>query len=138
MLQQLSVSEKNRVAIIHHCKLAEVMSHLLQGKDQEKASIIGSLNLLLSILSPFSIPPLKAVAKGVKSDLERKKEGFDYRAMLLESLPHLVPWLKDIDCQSSDDLKELRDALLHLLQEKPGKMNINNSLYLCEELLLHV
>lgn len=124
LLQQLSVSGKNKIAIIHHCKLVEVMSHLLQGKDQEKDSIIGCFNLLLSILSPFSIPRLKAnKPKGAKSTLEKKEEEIDYRLLLLESLPHLIPWLKDVDCQSSDDLKELRDALLHLLQEKPGEIN---------------
>ena len=124
MLRQLSASEENRSVILRHPKLGEAMSHLLQGKELEKESIVYTFNLLLSILSPLSVPPLKIVkVKGATGDPGKEKKNTDYKLMLMESLPHLVPWLSSM-ALPLDELKEHRDAVLHMLQEKPGKIYI--------------
>ena len=121
MFRQLNVSPKNRTILLEHSKLQEIMSHLLQG-PQEENTIFGALNFLLSFLSPFSIPKLAKVHKPKgKHDLTSpvKKDINHASVLLMKSLPHLTSWLTNLDFKSSK-LQELRDAVLHILGIETG------------------
>ena len=113
MLRQLNVSPKNRTILLEHSKLQEIMSHLLQG-PQEENTIFDALNLLLSFLAKVHKPKGKHdLTSPVKKDINHAS------VLLMKSLPHLTSWLTNLDFQSSK-LQELRDAVLHILGIETG------------------
>ena len=118
MLRQLSVSQSNRNTLLKHPSIKEMMSRLLQGK-QEVETVTSVLNLLLGLLSPSSYPKLgRFKPKGKPDPKRRATEDINYQVpeLLMKSLPEIVLWLENLDCQSVSKLQELRDAVLHVLQ----------------------
>ena len=117
MLRQLSISQSNRATLLKHPRIKEMMSRLLQGK-QEVETVDSVLNLLLSLLSPSSYPRLgKFKPKGKPDPKRRATEEINYQVpeSLMNSLPEIVLWLENLDSQSVAKLQELRDAILHVL-----------------------
>lgn len=117
MLRSLCVSNENRITLLEHSKFPVAMSHLLDSKPQKEPEVvISTLNLILSLLSPLTIPLLAKVktAKNKPANKEHSNST-DFIPLLKKLLPHLDAWLANLDCGHSSELKELRDTVLFAL-----------------------
>ena len=124
MLRLLSISVKNRPVLIEHPKFEEIIDHLLHRSKDEEA-VVHTLNLLLSLLSPTTIPmlaiPKTAKGKGKQSVLSPTFEIDDVSklpSILLRGLPHLLEWLTSLDCHSSLRIKQLCNAVVYMLSSQ--------------------
>ena len=126
MLRLLSISEKNRLALIEHPKFEEITNHLLH-KSKDEEAVVHTLNLFLSLLSPTTIPMLaipktaKGKGKGKQSVLSPVFEIDDVSklpSILLRGLPHLLEWLTTLNCHPSLRIKQLCDAVIYMLSSQ--------------------